>query len=160
MLNRLYRTDMERLVMSYEIIRNALQREIDRRTVVAIEPSNQRQQHQASQQVTFQLKLSNSNCLDVNKLGECVKSGVQHHLGSLCLDSAEDTPTTSQPEVTPSAALLTPSVIGTTDALSYSSTTRPSPHSTPAVTSPLLSAAIPSFSSISHLFSPEEETKV
>lgn len=31
MLNRLYRTDMERLVLSYEIIRNALQREIDRR---------------------------------------------------------------------------------------------------------------------------------
>lgn len=31
MLNRLYRTDMERMVMSYEMIRNALQREIERR---------------------------------------------------------------------------------------------------------------------------------
>lgn len=33
MLNRLYRTEMERLVMSYEVIRNALQREIDRRSM-------------------------------------------------------------------------------------------------------------------------------
>ena len=33
MLNRLYRTDMERLVLSFEMIRNALQREIDRRNV-------------------------------------------------------------------------------------------------------------------------------
>ena len=37
MLNRLYRTDMERLVMSYEMIRNALQREIDRRMMLAKE---------------------------------------------------------------------------------------------------------------------------
>jgi hypothetical protein len=31
MLNRLYRTDMEALVMSFELIRGALQRELDKR---------------------------------------------------------------------------------------------------------------------------------
>lgn len=44
MLSRLYRTDMERLVMSYEIFRNAMQREIDRRMMEMMSKEAQHQQ--------------------------------------------------------------------------------------------------------------------
>lgn len=45
MLGRLHRTDVERLVMSYEIFRNAIQREIERRMKEMIIKEAQQHQH-------------------------------------------------------------------------------------------------------------------
>ncbi|XP_054169294.1 protein salvador homolog 1-like [Oppia nitens] len=53
MLNRLYRTDMERLVLSFELIRSALQRQLDERSAL---------QRQLDERSALQRQIDERNC--------------------------------------------------------------------------------------------------
>ncbi|XP_075589391.1 scaffold protein salvador [Dermatophagoides farinae] len=153
MLNRLYRTDMERLVISYEIIRNALLREIERRTT--------ENKHKFT---AININDKNDDIPSTNK-----DKNNSALLSQLIQPNDDIEASESSPEPPPefrNENHLTPS---TTNSIICS----PSLNSITIISSPSLSqsdnstltttispSSIPSFVSISHLFTAEEETKV
>ncbi|XP_027205728.2 uncharacterized protein LOC113799313 [Dermatophagoides pteronyssinus] len=149
MLNRLYRTDMERLVMSYEIIRNALLREIERRTAE-----------------------NKHKCTIIDNNDDIQSTNDEKNDPTLLSQSKQ--PNNDDGDKNESSPEPPPEFRGENTKSSKTNTCSPSLNSITIISSPpsssqsdnstiitaISSSSIPSFVSISHLFTAEEETKV